>query len=324
MYSVANYGSMIARGPRLDGYVAALRKAIGPRSVVVDVGSGPGIFAVFACELGARRVFAVEPENIIQVGRDAAREHGFADRIEFIQSLSTKVTLPEPADVIVSDLRGVLPWYDHHIPSIIDARSRLLKPDGVLLPQRDRLWAALVEAAARYGDLVRPWEDNRLSSGRRLVVNSWIKFRVQPEMLLGERVCWHELDYRSVTETNVCRDISLTVTRRGTAHGLAVWFDTDLCDGVGFSNAPGSAELIYGIAFFPFEQPLEVQPDDRVDVRFEARLIGDDYVWGWNTTHAARGVTKCEFKQSTLLGAPLSTSQLHKFASPYVTENSDK
>jgi protein arginine N-methyltransferase 1 len=324
MYSVSSYGSMIKRGPRLDGYVAALRKTIRPGSVVVDLGSGPGIFGLVACGLGARRVFAIEPENIIQVGRDAAREHGFADRIEFIQSLSTKVTLPEKADVIVSDLRGVLPWCTQHLPSIVDARARFLAADGVLIAQRDLLWAALVEAPQRYEDLVRPWEDNRLSSGRRLVVNSWFKYRVQPEMLLGQPVCWHEFDYRSVTEANVCRDISLTVARRGTAHGLAIWFDADLCEGIGFTNAPDSAELIYGNAFFPFEQPLEVGPEDHINVRFEARLIGDDYVWSWNTTPLTQGIPQCEFKQSTVLGTPLSTSRLHNIASPYVMENSDR
>ena len=43
-------------------------------------------------------------------------------------------------------------------------------------------------------------------------------------------------------------------------------------------------ELIYGNAFFPFQQPLEVLPEDRIDVRLEARFIGDDYTWRWDTT----------------------------------------
>ena len=111
MYNISAYGKMIADAPRIDAYVSALREAMKPDSVVVDVGSGPGFFAIMACRWGARRVFAIEPSDVIQVGRDAAREYGFDDRIEFIQDLSTKVTLPEQADVIVSDLRGVLPWF---------------------------------------------------------------------------------------------------------------------------------------------------------------------------------------------------------------------
>lgn len=319
MYNVSAYGKMIADGPRINAYVAALRQAIRPDSVVIDLGCGPGFFALVACQLGARRVFAIEPDNIIQVGRDAARDHGVADRIEFIQSLSTKVTLPEQADVIVSDLRGILPWFQQHIPSIVDARSRFLAPGGILIPSLDRLWVAVVEAPSKYAEVVRPWEENALSSGRKLSVNSLGKIRVRPENLLGQPVCWHELDYRQVEEVNVCRTISLPVARSGTAHGLAVWFDAELFAGNGFSNAPSETGLIYGNAFFAFEQPVDVAAEDRIEVRLEARLIGDDYAWRWDTTVTSRGQTKCSFRQSTLFGVPLSISQLRKQAGSHVS-----
>ena len=314
MYNVSAYGKMLAAGPRVDAYVAALRRAIRPGSVVVELGSGPGFFALVACELGARRVFAIEPDNIIQVGRDAARERGVTDRIEFIQSLSTEVSLPEQADAIVSDLRGILPWFQQHIPSIIDARSRFLAPGGSLIPSLDRLWAAVVEVPAQYEAIVKPWEDCALSSGRKLAVNSWSKIRVRPADLLGQPVCWHELDYRRVEDANIRSEISLRVARRGTAHGLVLWFDTELLEGPGFSNAPGAAELIYGNAFLPFEHAVEVGVEDRIEVRLEGRLIGDDYAWRWDTSVMSGGEVKGSFKQSTLFGAPLSIPELRKRA----------
>jgi type I protein arginine methyltransferase len=318
MYNVSAYGHMIANGPRVNAYVAALRHAIRPGSVVVDIGSGPGFFALVACQFGARRVFAIEPANIIQVGRDAAREHGVADRIEFIQDVSTKVALPERADVIVSDLRGILPWFQRHIPSIVDARSRFLAPGGILIPNRDLLWAAAVEVPLRYEEVVRPWENCVLSSGRKLSVNSLGKIRVRPAELLGLPVCWHEIDYRTVEAMNVSTNISLPVARSGTAHGLALWFDTELFQATGFSNAPGETELIYGNCFLPFEQGVEVVAEDRIEVRLEARLIGEDYAWRWDTKVRSGAEAKCSFKQSTLFGAPLSVSQLRKRAGGHV------
>ncbi len=88
--------------------------------------------------------------------RNAAINH-VADRIEFIEDLSTTVTLPVKADVIVSDMRGVVPLYGHHLPSIVDARRRLLAPGGVLIPRADTLWAAVVEMPERYAGIVDPW-----------------------------------------------------------------------------------------------------------------------------------------------------------------------
>ena len=318
MYSLHSYGQMLADTPRMQAYTSALRRAVRAGSVVLDLGCGPGVFALLSCQLGARRVYAVEPNDIIQIGRDAAREQGFSDRIEFIQELSTNVTLPERADVVISDLRGILPWYGQHLPSIVDARSRFLTPKGLLIPCRDRIWAALVEVPEKYDELVKPWTDKyagfRLNSGRNLSVNTWGKIRVKPENLLSESLYWHEIDYLNVTETNFRENISLTATRGGMAHGLAVWFDTELCEGIAFSNAPGAEELIYGQAFFPFEEAVPIAGGDRVDVRLQARLIGDHYVWRWDTNVSSHTGSKHSFKQSTLLGVPFSTSALRKRA----------
>src|SRR5688572_3245541 len=162
MYSVHSYGRMLADSVRMGAYSAALKRAVRPGSVVLDLGCGPGVFALLACKLGARRVYAVEPDNVIQLAREAAFANGVADRIEFFQDLSTEITLPEPADVIISDLRGVLPWYQQHIPSIVDARTRFLAQGGILIPARDTLWAAIVEAPERYQEIVSPWQSNGL------------------------------------------------------------------------------------------------------------------------------------------------------------------
>src|SRR5204862_7848061 len=103
IFTVAAYGQMISDAVRMDSYARALRHAVKPGAVVVDIGTGTGIFALLACRLGARRVYAIEPGDAIQVAREIAAANGCGDRIEFIQALSTDATLPERADVIVSD-----------------------------------------------------------------------------------------------------------------------------------------------------------------------------------------------------------------------------
>jgi protein arginine N-methyltransferase 1 len=312
MYSLHFYGQMLADEPRMDAYVAALRRAVRPDSVVLDLGCGPGVFALLACKLGARRVYAVEPDNVVGVAREAAVANGCADRIEFFESLSTETTLPEPATIIVSDLRGVLPWFEQHIPSIIDARARLLAPGGVLIPQRDLLWAAVVEAPEQYEDLVKPWQghDLDLSAATRLITNTWRKTYLKPEQLLSEPVCWTTIDYNEINNADVRADISWQAARNGTAHGVAVWFDSELAEGVGFSNHPAAPKMIYGTGLFPFSQPVAIAEGERIQLRLAADLVHNGYVWRWDTEFFAGTRLKGSFKQSTFHGVPLSQAQL--------------
>src|SRR5438034_88429 len=105
-YRVEHYGEMMCDSSRMAAYDRALRAACGLDSVVLDLGTGTGIHALLACRAGARHVYAVEWSDAIAIAREIAQANGFADRITFIQGRSTDITLPEPVDVVVMDLRG--------------------------------------------------------------------------------------------------------------------------------------------------------------------------------------------------------------------------
>jgi protein arginine N-methyltransferase 1 len=317
MYSLHFYGQMLADAPRMDAYGAALRHVIRPDSVVMDLGCGPGVFALLACKLGARRVYAVEPDNVVGLAREAAAANGFADRIEFFEKLSTEITLPERATIIVSDLRGVLPYFEQNIQSIVDARRRHLASGGVLISRRDILWAAVVEAPEQYAELIDPWQnqfDLDLSAGTRFITNTWRKSHIKPEQFLAEPVCWNTIDYHETESHDARAEISWRVARSGTAHGFAVWFDSELAHDIRFSNHPVAPRMIYGQGFFPFSQPVAVSEGDRIDLRLAANFVQDNYVWRWDTEFRDQERVKASFKQSTFYGAPLSTAQLRTSA----------
>ena len=321
MYSVYFYGQMLGDTPRLRAYVEALKKSVKRGAVVLDLGCGPGFFALLSCQLGARRVYAVEPDDVIQIAREAAVANECAEKVEFFQDLSTAITIGEPADVIVSDLRGVLPWYQTNVQSIIDARTRLLANGGMLIPRCDVLWASLVEAAERYDEIVSPWErtDVDLSVAKRVVTNTWRKARIEPDQLLTSPVCCYKLDYNEIETSDLEVNVLLEADRSGTAHGFALWFDSELIDGVGFSNNPREPELIYGQGFFPLPRPVAIEQGDRIELTLKADPVRGDYVWRWDTTILA-AVTlqpRASFSQSTLHGVPLSPGQLRKQSCAY-------
>ncbi len=197
-YSVSSFGGMAADLPRIQAYSEALRRVITPESVVVEIGTGSGVMAMHACQLGARRVYAIEAEDAIETARVSAAQNGFADRIVFIHDVSTNVTLPEPGDVLFSDLRGILPLHNAHLETIIDARRRFLKPGGVQIPQRDTLYVAPVSAPDVYQDVVEPWTKNpfglNMDAGRQWTINQRYRRRVQAEQIAFPPQVWAVLD----------------------------------------------------------------------------------------------------------------------------------
>ncbi len=327
-YDLHAFGRMIADRARTDAYEEALRRAVRPGSVVLDIGTGTGIFSLLACRFGAERVYAVEPSDTIQAARDVARASGCADRIELLQDLSTRIDLPRRADVIVSDIRGVLPLHGRIIPSLADARERLLAPGGVMIPRRDTIRAAPVEAAEPYARIVEAWEGELargfdVSSVRRSVVNAWTRARFDAGQLLAAPAEWATIDYRTVTEPDVRGGMAWTAERAGTAHGLAAWFDAELAEGIGYSTVPGGVEHIYGTAFFPWERPVDLLPGDRIEIDLEARLAGDEYLWTWSTRVERDGAEIARFRQSTFHGAPFSPARLRRRADSFVPRLGD-
>lgn len=328
-YSLSDYGGMIADNARFGAYSKAIAKAVKPGDAVLEIGCGPGIFAFLACRAGARRVYAIESEDVVQIARQLAAANGLADRIEFIQGDSRTVKLPEQVNVIVSDLRGALPLYRQAIPSIEDARQRFLAAGGILIPQRDILKVAVIEAKRYYSRLRAPWQKSvrhmDLSASLSLVLNEFHSSRFKSEQLLTEPQAWCILDYTSGTPARAGAELKLRAARNGTAHGVCVWFDADLLEDIGFSSHPEGGTTVYPQAFFPWLDAVPVIEGQEIQVGIHADLVGEDYVWSWTADILARdGTPPVHFQQSTFHGANFSPRFLRCHATDFVPELSEE
>ena len=313
MYSVADFGHMIGDEARMGAFCKPLAAMINANSVVLDLGAGTGIMALLACRYGAKRVYAVEPSDALQVARETAAKNGFSDRIVCIQQRSAAVTLPERVDLIVEDMRGALPWCSTHIPDVIDARERFLKPGGQIIPRKDSVFCAVAAADKHYRDQFLPWQSSPenvdLSPASRYVENAPSSVRFKPSQLLSTPVAWATIEYHSVAAANVRGEFALQAKRAGMAHGLLLWFETELLPDVKISNAPGRPKTVYGQFFLPWPQPIELTKGMGVDVTLRADLIGEDYVWTWESR-----VAENHFRQTSFAAAPLTAESLAKRA----------
>ena len=301
-YSIRDYGTMIADRARTDAYARAMREAIRPGDVVLDLGAGTGIFSLLACRFGARRVHACDPSAAVQLAGALGRDNGFGERIVCHQMPVDRLTLPEPVDVIVAELRGVLPLHERGVSALIDARTRLLRPGGVILPARDRLWIALASAPEQHARALTPWSANDpgfdLGAWSALLANTWMETRPRPSELASPPVLWSELDYRTVGGPNVRNRVSCVAAHDADVHGFFVWFDATIFGDVGFSGGPDAPALPYGCAFFPWLRPVGMNAGEAADIDLDATLVGDEYTWTWRTS-----VGDARFEQSTFFSS---------------------
>ena len=320
-YSFQEYARMLGDPVRASAYLAAVRETVRPGSVVADIGAGPGALGVYAATLGARRVFLVEPDASVYAGAALAAENGVAERVEIIRAPSTEIELPERADVIISDLRGVMPFHEHHFAAASDMRRRLLAPGGVCIPRRDTVMTALVEDPTLYESTVGAWGGlrNTLAHGsfERMMANGWYRARANQDQLLSAPSTFLTLDY-DLPIPPVSGSWEVAAIRDGTAHGLLVWFDAELTDTVSFSNSPCAAPALYGQAFFPFAPAITVRRGERLTLDLRGVPSGDDYAWSWRAT-SERGES---VRHATLLAIPLHADALARRSASFVPSRS--
>jgi protein arginine N-methyltransferase 1 len=263
-------------GSRLTQYANAIASVVRNGDVLVDLGTGSGLLAVLAVRAGARRVYAIESSDAVHLGRLLVKSAGCADRIDFIQSDSARYVVHETADVLVADIHDTFGLQAGGLASFVDARRRLLKPGGIVIPQRIELMIAPVEAPEFYEREIDVWagvvHGVDLSSIRAFAVGHVHSGRFEREQLLCAPAVIGSIDLARSTSLYVTGSAVVRIQRDGLVHGLCGCFVTTLADGIRMGNVPGeSATTNFAQAFFPFDRVVPVVSGDEVAITIESR-----------------------------------------------------
>lgn len=311
MYSVVAYGIMATDGVRMDAYERAIAKAVKPGDVVVDIGCGPGIFSLLALRAGAARVHAIDTDSTVWLARDLLAENGFGDKLVVHQKSSFDVDIGEKADVVIADLRGSFTLFEQNVASLADARTRFLAPGGRMVPTRDRLFVTLIESERFRRHIELGWTslERRGFSGKAARVATLNSIYSDSEVMvladqaLSDSKPWAEIRYGEPVVRSFDATVDLSMTRGGTAHALALWFQASLFDDIGFDNAPGK-QLVYRRTILPLAEPVRVEAGESARVTLRADVTGSQ--WAWDTAIGDRA----RFRQATFLGRPTSPEAL--------------
>jgi protein arginine N-methyltransferase 1 len=308
-------------GTRLDQYARALDAVLRPGDVVLDLGAGLGVLAAMACRRGAARVYAVEgTPAAVEFGRQLVDAAGLGGRITFLAQSSFEVVLPEPVDVIVSDVHGPFGLQDHGASAIHDARDRWLKPSGLVIPSQVELLVGPVEAPDTYAHHVGVWMRTvhgfDVSRVREWAVNLPYPARLEAAALLAPLATLGVVDLEAGRTPAVSGRRRFTVARAGTLHGVCGATKSTLSPGVTISNVPGAAETTnYACLFLPLAEPTALEAGDIVEVDV-AVFDSSELRWRVVVTRPSVGAL-ARFEHATLHALPALPAHARKLGHDY-------
>jgi predicted RNA methylase len=255
---------------RTAAFESAIKSTVRRGDVVVDMGTGSGVLAMFAARAGARRVYAVEgDERNIQHLNATLAANGLQDRVVILAGDATTIDLPESVDVIVGEMVATGLIEESQIPA-----------SNNMLRFRNTRTRVLLRAIENSADLVRRRDE---FYGLRFPI---IGYEYPGDADLQTKAVTTSYMYRRVefdapvSDSNIDASFELTVPptppppmagRRSdqAINALRIRSVSEFWDGSRFG-----ASFAYSYPILLPIEPMEVEPGRRYRVSLQYRMCG--------------------------------------------------
>ena len=284
--------SMLNDRARTSKFLAGVAEVVRPGDIVVDIGTGTGVLAIAAARAGAKHVYAIEASAIGQVAEAIFQANGLADRITLLRGWSTRIDLPERADVLASEIIGNDPLGENVLEVTRDARKRLLKPEARLVPSKVRIFGLPVtipqtDFANRTRALTaetlqnwRSWYGINFDPLAETDQDSPPSFFIKPQNAtdwetLSEPIMMAEVDLREVERLMIDSSLTVAATTSGVLNGLLVYFELEVGPTTRLSTHPAQADR--DCSWFSTVwvlDPLPLRTNDKFNVTYQYRATG--------------------------------------------------
>jgi precorrin-6B methylase 2 len=276
---------------RTSAFLAALDEVVRADDIVVDIGTGTGVLAVGAARSGARHVYAIEATPLAHEAREVVRANGLDDRVTVVEGWSTRISLPERADVAVSEILGSDALEERVLPVLADARRRLLTPDARLIPSAVRIFGLPVSVPEDGVSLLTFTDTNtaRWTSWYELDVGPLANYSARLRQrftttidearswtALSEPVLLAEIDLTSLEMPQVDVTVSALATSSGEANATIAFFEAQLSPSVVLSTNPALDRnpSSWGIPAWLQPAPVELHRGEEFSLAYTYRGTG--------------------------------------------------
>lgn len=255
--------------------------------IVLEIGSGTGIFSMMAAKSGAKHVYAWEPSLLNIYSKKTIEDNNLQDKITILSQNLEEIKLEEKVDVIFTLCFGYGVIYESYFPQFLKAKELFLSENGITIPSKIDLIIAPQKVSQIRRQLAQysNYWDNDVYGYNYKAMNELVDSSVNIDYLIPTSISSSPHIFKSIVTSEAKTDLSLngnfefTIESDQELEGFGSWFDIQFptsTEPIIVSTAPSCENLTHFCQLaFHFQKSIDVKKDDVISGSVNISYQGD-------------------------------------------------
>jgi len=266
--------SMINDDDRNNFYLSALKTAIDSNSSVFEIGTGSALLSIMAANLGAKEINTCETNSIMaNTATKIIADNNLSKKINIIQKKSNDIIvgkdINKPADVLVSEIFSSNLLSEDVLPSLEDAKKRLISKNAKIIPEYGSIMISLFGGDDIGKNIyTEKFENIKLKKFNSIIAKKHILHRQDLKIDLMSNA-FEAFRFDFINKNNFPpenKKIKIAAIKKGRSYGIIQWIKLEMGNGLKHENHPTNLTKASGWqkVLYIFDDPIELSIGQKV------------------------------------------------------------
>ena len=268
------HASMTNDNDRNNFYLSALKSVIKTSSSVFEIGTGSALLSIMAANLGAHEINTCEKNSIMaNTATKIIADNNLSEKINVIQKKSNDVKVGEdinkPADVLVSEIFSSNLLSEDVLPSLEDAKKRLISKNAKIIPEYGSIMISLFGGDDIGKNIyTEKFENIKLKKFNSIIPKKHILHRQDLKIDLMSNA-FEAFRFDFVNKNNFPpekKKIEIEAIKKGRSYGIIQWIKLEMGNDLKHENYPANLTKAssWQNVLYVFDDPIELYIGQKV------------------------------------------------------------